>query len=352
MKFITPSVEIMRTGLEKEFMTPEQFIEKVGRTCYKSEDKITEDSAAAFTVRFIKWGHESVLEHWNLIFKTEVLWYEQFIDDYNMLIHNGNFNLPEQPKPFLRFTDQTVDGHSRCIISGNMRAWRDYTEACINGFGFIPGYLYGVIKNYPLFFPEYKEWVPVNIVNNTLIPITASDLVGRLEHDIHHTVTVRFTCDRGVTHEIVRHRTSSYAQESTRYCNYSQDKFGAGITIAEPEFFRKARAAGNQKIMDVCYRISEQSEQAYLELLDLGCTPQEARFALITGLKTELIMTATLGDWEHFFFLRDARDAHPDIRFVASALNEMFKEQVYTEEVMKSICMVNDFAELDEVIDD
>lgn len=343
MNIITPNVEILHTGLEKDFMRPEQFIEKVGRTCYKSEDKIAEDSAAKFVTGLIKRGHEAMIEHWTLIFKTTEPWYEKFVEDYEILMHNGNFELAEPLRPFLRFTDWTTpDGEIRYVISGNMRAWRDYTEACVTGFGFVPGYLYGIIRNYPLFFPEYQDWVPVNIVNNILIPITVNDLVGSFEHDIHHDVTVKFICDRGVSHEIVRHRTSSFAQESTRYCNYSKDKYGATITIIEPQFFRNAKAAGNQKIVDVVYRISEQSEQAYLELLDLGCTPQEARFALITGLKTEVIMTTNLQGWDHFFFLRDARDAHPDIQVVAGMTNDLFKEQVYTEEIIKSIEVSND----------
>ena len=339
MKFITPSVEILRTGLEKDFMTPEQFIERVGRTCYKSEDKITEDSAAKFVTALIKRGHEAMVEHWSLIFKTDVHHYDQMLDDYDMLTHNGDLELPELLRPFLRFTDQTMfDGEVRCIISGNIRAWRDYLEACVTGFGFIPSYMHGTVKNNPLFFPEYQNFVPNTIYSNPLTPITVSDLVGKVECDIHHDVTVKFICDRGVTHEIVRHRTSSFAQESTRYCNYSKEKYDCGITIAEPQFFRNAIAADNKRVVDICYRIAEQSEQAYLELLDAGCTPQEARFALITGLKTEIIMTTNLQGWDHFFFLRDARDAHPDIQYVASTANDMFKEQVYTEAVVKSIC--------------
>ena len=352
MNLIAPNVEILHTGLEKDFMTPEQFIEKVGRTCYKSEDKITDDSAVKFVGGLIKRGHEAMIEHWFLIFKTEALWYEQCLEDYNMLMHNGNVNLPEALRPFLRFTDQTVDGHSRCIISGNIRAWRDFVEACITGYGFVPGYLYSVVHNNSTFFPEYQDWVPKNYYGEVLVPITVSDLVGRFEHDIHHDVTVKFTCDRGVSHEIVRHRTSSFAQESTRYCNYAKDKFGSGITIIEPEFFRKAKAADHLRIMDIVYRISEQSEQAYLELLDAGCTPQEARFALITGLKTEVIMTTNLQGWDHFFFLRDARDAHPDIQVIAGMTNDLFKEQVYTEDIVKSICTPNDFTVMDEVADD
>ena len=92
MNLIAPNVEILRTGLEKDFMTSEQFIEKVGRTCYKSEDKITDESAAKFVTGLIKRGHEAMIEHWSLIFMTDVLWYEQCVEDYNMLLHDGDLD--------------------------------------------------------------------------------------------------------------------------------------------------------------------------------------------------------------------------------------------------------------------
>lgn len=347
MKIIAPSVEIMRSGLETDFMTPEQFIERVGRTCYKSEDKITEDSAAKFVTGLIKRGHEAMIEHWNLIFKSDVMWYEQFIDDYNMAMHNGNINLAEQLRSFLRFTDQTVNGQCRCIISGNMRAWRNYVEACVTGFGFIPQYLQSVVKNYPLFFPEWQDFVPKVVLYEALVPITVNDLVGRIEHDIHHDVTVKFICDRGVSHEIVRHRTSSFAQESTRYCNYSLDKFGKEITVIRPSWCFEGDA-----VYDIWKGGCKENKETYFAMLDAGASPQQARSALPSSLKTEVIMTTNLQGWDHFFFLRCATDAHPDIREEANMLYELFDEHVYTEEVLESIRTVNDFAVLDEVADD
>lgn len=321
MKIVSPSIEIMRTGLEKEFIKPEEHIERVGRTCYKSEDKITEDSAAAFAGRFIKWGHESVLEHWSYIFKTEVLWYEEIVDDYEMLMHNGNFELPELLRPFLRFTDWTHEGLSRCIISGNIRAWRDFAEACVTGFGFLPMYMYGLIRCNPIFFPEYQEFVPAQIVNDILIPIEVKDLVGAFEHGVHHDVTVKFTTDRGVSHEIVRHRPASYAQESTRYCNYAQDKFGSEITVVRPSWCKDPESDIWKDWEMACRR----AESDYFLMLSKGCTPQEARSVLPNSLKTELVMTANLDEWNHFFYLRCAQAAHPDIRELATMWQEEFE---------------------------
>lgn len=322
MKIIEPRVEILRTGLELEPIIPEQLIEKIGRTCYKSEDKITEDSAAPFTLRFIKWGHESVLEHWSTIYKTDVLWYEQIIDDYNMLMHNCNIPQAERIRPFLRFTDRTYEGKSRCIISGNMRAWRAFAEACVTGFGFLPMYMYGIVRCNPLFFPEYQEWVPANIVNDILIPIAASELIGPDEHGVHHDVTVKFTTDRGVSHEIVRHRPASYAQESTRYCNYAQDKFGSEITVVRPSWCQDSES-DIWKEWELACRCSEIN---YFRLLDKGCSPQEARSVLPNSLKTELVMTANINEWNHFFHLRCAQAAHPDIRELATMWREMYED--------------------------
>ena len=332
MKVITPSVEIMRTGLEKEYITPEQFIERVGRTCYKSEDKITDDSAAKFVSNLIKRGHEAMIEHYSLIFRTAAEWYEEILSDWDMLIHNGNVPAEERLRPFLRFTDQeTDDGGFRCIVSGNMRAWRDYVKACIVGFGFVPQYLWGLIQNYPIFFPEYQHHVPEIFVNDILIPISVRDLVGEVERGIHMDVTAKFTCDRGVSHELVRHRVASFAQESTRYCNYSGDKFGNEITVVRPSWSR------GDEVYALWMASCAEAEARYFELLDLDCVPQEARSVLPSSLKTEVVVTMNLDDWDHFFDLRCAPDAHPDMQEVAKMACEMFViEHVYEDHCYES----------------
>ena len=323
MKIVSPSIEIMRSGLEKEHIRPEQHVEKVGRTCYKSEDKITEDSAAAFAGRFIKWGHESVLEHWSYIFRTTPDWYELIVTTWERLLHEGDTSSAEPLRPYLRFTDWiTSDGETRCVISGNIRAWRNFIEAYVNRFGFAPHYLHGLIRCNPIFFPEYQSFVPPVIVNDVLIPMSVSELVGDVERGTHHDITVRFICDRGVSHEIVRHRTASFAQESTRYCNYSGDKFGAEITVITPSWYEDPKYTRERAWEQACMR----SEADYFLMLDLGSTPQEARAALNNSLKTELVMTTNLYGWENFFHLRCARDAHPDIRVVANMLRDKFDE--------------------------
>ena len=131
----------------------------------------------------------------------------------------------------------------------------------------------------------------------------------------HFSITVKFIVDRGVSHEIVRHRLASYSQESTRYCNYSKGEFGSEITVVKPPFFDVGDAGY------VCWKAAcEEAEEAYFALLNIGCTPQEARSVLPNSLKTELYMTANLREWRWFFRKRAAHDAHPQMREVAYPL--------------------------------
>lgn len=131
----------------------------------------------------------------------------------------------------------------------------------------------------------------------------------------HASVTVKFTVDRGVSHEIVRHRLAAYCQESTRYCNYSKDGFGGEITVIKPLYLEEGTRAF------ACWRgACETAESAYFSLLEWGCSPQEARAVLPNSLKTEVVMTANLREWRHFFKLRTAPAAHPQMREVTIPL--------------------------------
>lgn len=129
----------------------------------------------------------------------------------------------------------------------------------------------------------------------------------------HAYITVKFICDRGISHEIVRHRLASFAQESTRYCNYTSDKFDNHITVIKPIFYDDTESVQYKTWFDSCM----QSEQAYFKLIANGSTPEEARCVLPNSLKTELVMTANLREWRHFFKLRAADTtgkAHPQIK--------------------------------------
>ena len=129
----------------------------------------------------------------------------------------------------------------------------------------------------------------------------------------HGSITVKVTCDRGVTHEIVRHRIASYSQESTRYCNYSKDKFGNQITCIDlaTGFSYDLDDENDRKKYEVWQKAMEAAEQYYFQMLELGAKPEEARSILPNSLKTEIVMTMNLREWRHFIRLRSANAAHP-----------------------------------------
>lgn len=139
----------------------------------------------------------------------------------------------------------------------------------------------------------------------------------------HESVTVRFVCDRGISHEIVRHRLASYSQESTRYCNYSNDRFENQITFIKPCFLDEG--TGGYKLWKQAMFVAEKE---YFELLNWGCTPQEARSVLPNSVKTELVMTANLREWRHFLKLRTAKAAHPQMRELTVPLLKELQKQI------------------------
>ena len=133
----------------------------------------------------------------------------------------------------------------------------------------------------------------------------------------HESISVRFICDRGVSHELVRHRLASYAQESTRYCNYSKSQFNSEITVIKPCFLMEGTEAYRQWELTM-----HRAECAYFDLLDIGLSPQEARCVLPNSLKTEVVMTANLREWRTVLRLRCSKAAHPQMREVMLMLLE------------------------------
>lgn len=296
MRLIKPSFEIIeqQAGLEGMYKQ----IELAGRTCYKSEDKITEDSAKGFVERMIKSGHGAMLEHGTVYL---LIPYEEAIDTI------GDDWVHEQ---------YSYNPYSVVAVYGNN---------------------YYITTNFR-----------VLVENNWM-----DDLKYICEPTKYHEkrVTVRFICDRGVSHEYVRHRVFSFAQESTRYCNYSKDKFGNELTFIIPNWLDIPE--GNYEIpafwdKETCKLMSKYagdentcasiqtflsgiglSEQQYLSLIEDGWKPQQARAILPNALKTELVMTGFVSDWKHFFFLRTPMNAHPQARELAIPLQEEFIERKY-----------------------
>ena len=198
MKIIDPTFEILDNIDGQQILTS---LEKYGRTCYKSEDKITQDSSSIFVKKILDSGHESVIEH--------------------------------------------------------------------------------------------------------------------------EKVSVKIICDRGVSHEIVRHRIASYSQESTRYCNYSNNKFGNELTFIKPYFWET-----DKEKYQIWEEAIKNAETSYMKLISLGAKPEEARSVLPNSLKTEIVVTMDLREWRHFFKLRTGLRAHPQMRQVAVPLLEEFKTRI------------------------
>ena len=305
MKVIAPYCEILEE-LDKQSLSIR--IEACGRICYKSEDKITQESAEPFIRNIIKHGHNSVTE-------MAVLTLKVLYDTES--IATQFFNL--MPKFLL------VDRLDRkeLLITGSVRAFRELYQAnpTVKMVKAIAQFLG---SRHPLFYEDLlperglikQEGVRVEKVPLENVDGFPADLLAK-----HRHVAVLFVVNRAVTHEIVRHRPVSYLQESQRYCRYSQDKFGNEVTFIKPMFFKKGSGE---------YRLWEQAmtetEKIYLTLLETS-SPQAARTVLPNSCKTELITFANLLEWLHIFKLRTSKGAEPSMREVMIPLLHQFQKR-------------------------
>ena len=164
-----------------------------------------------------------------------------------------------------------------------------------------------------------------NLITDTSAETFVGKLIARGHEAIieHESISVRFICDRGVSHELVRHRVASYAQESTRYCNYSKAQFNSEITVIKPCFLVEGTEAYRQWEWTM-----RRAECAYFDLLDIGLSPQEARCVLPNSLKTEVVMTANLREWRTVLRLRCSKAAHPQMREVMLMLLEKLQNLI------------------------
>lgn len=294
MKLIKPSFEIWEQGAGLEGVYKQ--IERAGRVCYKSEDKITENSAKEFVDRMIKSGHGAMLEHGTVYLKIP----------FGKMLDNGEFENEALACWF-------IDNPYSWVKTGGVG-----TEDC-----------WYVTSNYRVLIEKNLLYTLQYLCEPT---------------EFHEKrVTVHFVCDRGVSHEYVRHRVFSFAQESTRYCNYSKDKFNNCVTYILPNWCTKVNTEDYERNPKLMYNANGSlsdneinflcglydTETRYLKLLENGWKPQEARAVLPNSLKTELVMTGFVSDWEHFFKLRDAGSAHPQARELAQPLHEEFIERNY-----------------------
>lgn len=252
-----------------------KIIEQAGRTCYKSEDKITEDSAKEFVDRMIKSGHGAMLEHGTVYLAIPISEW-RCTDDYrDSYISN----------PYSNVNDSLVDWENNegtVYITTNLRV---------------------LVEN---------GWL--------------DDLQYICEPTEYHEkrVSVKFICDTGVSHEFVRHRVFSFAQESTRYCDYTKGRFNRELTFIKPLWISNIPITDITEDEKVFLEYLKNVEDTYFFLRDSNWTPQEARAVLPKCVKTELVMTGFVSDWKHFFELRDAASAHPQAQELAHPLHETF----------------------------
>lgn len=291
MKLINSSVIVkeQESGIDGVYKQ----IEWAGRHCYKSLDKITENSAKEFVDRMIKLGHGAMLEHGTIY----------------LTIDGEDPNLSKiQSNP-----------HTKV----NLVPYEVLTEG-----------------NYTI---SYKAYITTNLrvlVENNLKEL----LCYQVEPTEHHEkrITAKFICDRGVSHEFVRHRVFSFAQESQRYCNYNKDKFNNELTFIKPTWLdiptgdytywdgdwcdldnMKIQLPSDNGIADNFLWCLNNAGMQYRLLINKGLKPQEARGVLPNATKTELVMTGFESDWEGFFRLRCSGAAHPDAKKLADELYKL-----------------------------
>ena len=277
-----------------------QRIELCGRVCYKSEDKITETSALNFVKKICVNNHGSVLEHYTFVFK----------------VNEGYYNtLKNASLKFFDFTNITYP-----IVSFNLRAFLNYYNLDNNFEVLLP-----IISYLSEVYPDLFNKPSVDFVNQELEEIKNLFSLSDEERDIHQKVSIKIITDRGVTHELVRHRLASFSQESTRYCNYSKDKFNKEITVIKPSDI-------SEELYQVWEKSMLEAEQSYFNMIDNGATPQLARSVLPNSLKTEIVTTASIKEWKLIFELRCAPQAHPDIRVIMNQIKAYFIEKGYINE--------------------
>ena len=278
MQLIESSVELIQ---EKD---PFKKIELAGRTCYKSESKITETSAVPFVSRLIKAGHLAMVEH-------AIFYFSNTFDDLLLAqsIRNRMRKIPYSNTTLVA----TATGKFRVVFSANLRSLLENKIAEFNA------------ETGELTF-DILDLIPCNFSNN----------LTEQEISVHKYTTMRFITDRGVTHEFVRHRPFSFAQESTRYVKYNNDNM---------QFIKPADYdSWSPKKQGIFLSALDTAEKYYNDLMANGAVAQEARAVLPNAIKTELVVTGNEKEWLHFFELRCDTHAHPDIQKIANMAKQLY----------------------------
>lgn len=255
-------------------------IELAGRVCYKSEDRITDNSYEKFIKFLINRKHYSVLEHSDFSIETT---------------ENLKDLIPQQLKGhFVFFGD---------MVHANVRAWREFLEIT---------QIKEIVEEYPLLFGDIKgvDW------GKPFRP-RKKEWDEEVENPFIQRDTFVFQTSRDISHQLVRHRVFSISQESQRYCNYSLGKFGSGIKYIMPEFIKN----GDKDLQDFWLKSREKEEDEYFKYLEMEkIKPENARNCLSNATATTIVITSSLWGWKHFLDLRLKSDAQSEIRYLAESV--------------------------------
>ena len=341
MKIIKSSVKI----LDNDWSIKGIFraIESAGRTCYKSIgtryfrlEKGPENSLESNLIKQAQSDPRVVCKQGAYFDPAYYLSIpNKFISDYLNIEQFDEENFEDSPYYENLTAEDFVNmliksGHRAMLEHGTVYLYDTYDISAIGSWTNSLGYKYSKNKYSKVITNDHMDIRDIYITTNLRVLIEndwLDDLKYVCEPTEYHAkrVMVRFICDRGVSHEIVRHRVMSFAQESTRYCNYSKNKFGQELTFIEPAWeFPSSNIVNTRERFEA---MLEEAEANYMELITLGFKPQEARAVLPNALKTEIVVTGFIDDWKHFFELRCDNAAHPDIRKLALDLQKQFTER-------------------------
>ena len=346
MKIIKSSVKI----LDNDWSVKGIFraVERAGRTCYKSVGtryfRLVEEPENSLKSNLIKRAQNDSRVVCKKGADFDPAYYlsipNKFISDYLNIEQFDEEDFEDSPYYENLTAEDFVNmliksGHGAMLEHGTVYLYDTYDISAIDSWTNSLGYKYSKNKYSKVITDDHMDIRDIYITTNLRVLIEndwLDDLKYVCEPTEYHAkkVTAKFICDRGVSHEIVRHRGSygmSFAQESTRYCNYSKSKFGQELTFIEPAWeFPSSNIVNTRERFEA---MLEEAEANYMELITLGFKPQEARAILPNALKTEIVVTGFIDDWKHFFKLRCDNAAHPDIRKLALDLQNQFIDRKF-----------------------
>lgn len=307
MKYVEPSVVLLPTPEDPSQMEIMRHIEAAGRTCYKSEDRITAMSAKQFYDMLVVRGHLSPLEHVEMDMIGPEIATVTALQTFFSLYH-GYHNL---------FMYGCGDGSKfdTRVVYGNLRMWIDLLTTGMDSYFGLPGICQTVVDTWPDLFGWVDQAALADAIkrgqrNFYTKFVTSVKPFFPDYSDMHKRYTMRIVCDRGISHELVRHRMFSFSQESTRYVRYDE-----GLQVIMPRFENDAQQTAWAQGVGA-------AETAYQTLRRSGLAPEIARSVLPTCTKTELVMTGMLGDWMHMLMQRTSMAAHPQMQEIAWQIAE------------------------------